>query len=362
MVGKSQKQDGNQETHTSSMVGKSQKLDGNQQTHTSSRVGKSQKQDGNQEMHTSSMVGKSQKQDGNQETHTSSIGGIESDQNAHVQREEPFISDNQHSKGELRYHDKETPFLQQGEGHFESSFSGEETASEVVDSAEPMTSSEWEVIPQPFKCFTCEERFQTRCQLFYHDLEVHVGITKPATLQSRDVSLKGSQKNLKEKITFNESGVKRMAENTLEELQPMKVIIREKENTGEKVNENHEKSEVSFKKAGAGNKPLQKYIVKQKIVQGDGKKIKINSENLVQIKETIEAITAKYPWNKTLIDTGGGSEVYEEGANIQPETFVIVKDDSQRGKGNQKTIGGYRIDVVTNYVLSQSQVKKLLQE
>ncbi|PNF15367.1 hypothetical protein B7P43_G01004 [Cryptotermes secundus] len=402
MEGKSQKQDGNQQTHTCSMERKSQRQGGNQQTYTSNMDGKSQKQDGNQHTHTSNMEGKSQKQDGiqhthtsnverksqrqvgNEQTHTSSTEGIECDQNACLQYEEPFISDNQNSKSELQYNDKENAFLQQGKGHFESSFSGEETPSEVVDLAEPMTSSESEVIPLPYKCFTCEERFQTRCQLFYHDLEVHVGITKPATLKSRDISLNSPQKNLKEKITLSEGGAKRIAENTLEEqqpmkkggvkriaenileeLQPMKVIITEKENTGEKVNEKQEKSEsrqVSFKKAGAGNKSAQKYIVKQNIEQGDGKKIKINTESLEQIKETIQAITAKYAQNKTLSDTGGGSEVHEQDADIQPKTFVIVKDDSQRGKGNQKTTGGYRIDVVTNYVLSQSQVKQLLQE
>jgi hypothetical protein len=190
------------------------------------------------------------------------------------------------------------------------------------------------------------------------------------TLQEQQPMKEGGVKiiaenTLQEQQPMKEGGVKRIAENILQEQQPMKVIIREKENAGEEVNEKHEKSEsrqVLFKQAGAGNKPVQKYIVKRKIVQGDGKEIKLNSENLEQIKETIEAITAKYPWNKTLIDTGGGSEVYEQGANIQPKTFVIVKDDSQRGKGNQKTIGGYRIDVVTNYVLSQSQVKQLLQQ
>jgi energy-converting hydrogenase A subunit M len=188
------------------------------------------------------------------------------------------------------------------------------------------------------------------------------------TLEEQHPMKEGGVKRIAENILeeqqpMKEGGVKRRAENAVKEQQPMKVIITEKENIGETVNEKHEQSEsrqVSFKKADAGNKPIQKCIVKQKIVQGDGKEIKINSESLEHIKETIEAITAKYPWNKTLIDTGDGSEVDEQGTKTQQKTFVVVKDDSRRGKGNQKTIGGYRIDVVTNYVLSQSQVKQLL--
>jgi hypothetical protein len=350
---------------TSSIGGKLQGQDGNQQTHISNTEGKSNKEDGNQQTHTSNMEGKSQKQDGNKQTRTSRMEEIGSDQNLHLQCEEPFISDNQHSEGELRYCDKETASVQKGEGHFESNFSGEGTTSEGVSLTEPTASSECEVISLPYKCFACEETFQTRCQLFYHDLEVHVGITKPATLQSRDTSLESCQKNLKEKRTLNEVAVKRKAENVPEEQQPKKVIITEKESTIKAAKEKHDESElrkVLFKKASAGNRLNKKFIVKQKIVQGDGKEIKINSENLEHIKETIQAITAKYPWNETLIDTEVGSEVDEHDAKTQPKTFVIVKDDSQTGKGDQKTTGGYRIDVVTNYVLSQSQIKQLLHE
>jgi hypothetical protein len=365
MEGKSQKQDGNQQTHISNMEGKSQEQDGNQHTHTSAMEGKSQKEDGNQQAHASDMEEKSQKQDGNEQMHTSRMEEIKSDQNPHLQCEEPFASDNQHSKCELRYCDKETASVQQGEGHFESNFSEEETTFEVTGLTEPTTSSECEIVSLPYKCVTCDERFQTRCRLFYHDLEVHVGITKPATLQSRDVSLESSQKKVKEKKALNEVIRKRTAESVLEEQQPMKVIITEEESTIEEVKEKHEESElrkVSFKKASAGNKLNQKFIVKQRIVQGDGKEIKINSENLEHIKETLEAITAKYPWNETLIGTGVGSEADEHNTERQPKTFVIIKDDSQTEGGNQKTTGGYRIDVVTNYVLSQSQIKQLLHE
>jgi hypothetical protein len=365
MEGKSQKEDRNQQTDTSNMDGKSKKKDWNQQAHTSNMEGKSQKKDGNQQTDTSNMEEKSKKEDGNEQTHTSRMEENGSDQNAYLECEEPFISDNQHSKDELRYCDKETAAIQKGEGHYESNFSGEETTSEVVGLTEPTTSSECEVISLPYKCFACEEEFQTRCQLFYHDLEVHVGITKPATLQSKNMSLESCQKNLKEKRTLNEVAVKRIAENIPEEQQPMKVMITEKESTIKAVKEIHEQSElkkVSLKKASAGNRLNKKFIVKQRIIQGDGKEIQMNSENLEHIKETIQAITAKYPWNETLIDTEVGSEVDEHDTKTQPKTFVIVKDDSQTGEGDQKTTGGYRIDVVTNYVLSQSQIKQLLHE
>jgi hypothetical protein len=361
MEERSQKQDGTQQIHISDLEEKSQK--GNQQTYISNREGKSQEQDGKQQRHVSSMEGKSQKQEGNEQIHTSSMEEIKSDQSSYLQCEEPCISDKQHSKCELHYLDKETTLVEQGKGNFESNFLGEETTSAVVGLTEPATSSECEVISLPYKCCTCEERFQTRCQLFYHDLEVHVGITKPETLHSKDISLKSSQKNVNETRTLNEVAMKRAAENILKEQQPMKVIITEKETTGEEVNEKNEKSErrrVSFKKARAGNKLIQKLIVKQKIVQGDGKEIEVNSGNLELIRGTIQAITAKYPWNETLFNTGEGNEVNEHDAEIQPKTFVIVKDDLHTGKGNQKTTGGYRIDVVTNYVLSQSQIKQLL--
>jgi hypothetical protein len=63
--------------------------------------GKSQKKDRSQQTHTSIIEGKSQKQYGNEQMHTSRMEGIGSDQNTYLQYEEPFTSDNQHSKSEL---------------------------------------------------------------------------------------------------------------------------------------------------------------------------------------------------------------------------------------------------------------------
>jgi hypothetical protein len=296
--------------------------------------------------------------------------GVTSDQNAYLACEESFISESQEIKFELD-HNKESEFLQQDDGSFESNYSveEEETMTEAQKLPKLMTSSESLPVPSSYKCPTCEEYFETKCHLFYHDLEVHIGVRKSTTVQSNIVSLKGAQKNLKEKTTLNEGGMKRIANNMPEEQQPMKMIITEEQSTREKDKEKQKvdkfmAKQVTFKKiwkADAGNKTIQKVIMKKRIMQGEGMKMKVESEKLDEyIQKTIEAITGKNPWDETSVERGEENKVNEQGDEMQPKTFVIVKDGSQSGEGKQKIPGRCRIDVVTNYVLSRSQVKQLL--
>jgi hypothetical protein len=286
---------------------------------------------------------------------------VTSDENAYLVSEESFTSES-----ELQDHNNEPEFLQQDDDHFESNVTGkgEETASETVKLPELMT-TESEGIPLPYKCPTCDESFETKCRLFYHDLEVHVGITKPGTAQS----IKGTQKNEKGKKTFNEGGMKRIAKYTPDEQQPMKVIITEKQSNGGKVKEKQKldrsiAKQVTIKKiwkADAGDRIIKKLIMKERIIQGKGMKRKVVSEKRDEhIKKTIEALTGKNLWKETSDEIGGENKVDEYGGQTQTKTFVIVKNGQQSGEGNRKISGGCRIDVITNYVLSQSQVKQFL--
>ena len=109
-----------------------------------------------------------------------------------------------------------------------------------------------------------------------------------------------------------------------------------------------------------GTEPIQKRIVKKRIIQGEGKTIKVRSGKHEHMQKTIQAITGKYPLNKTLVERGRGSELYKQGGQTQPKTFVVVKNGPQSGEGNKKKSGKYRIDVVTNYLVNKSQVEQFL--
>jgi uncharacterized C2H2 Zn-finger protein len=286
---------------------------------------------------------------------------VTSDQNAYPVSEESCTSES-----ELQHHNREPELLQQDDGHFESNVSGkgEETASERMKLPELVTTSESEGIPLPYKCPTCDKSFETKCHLFYHDLEVHVGITKPGTAQS----IKGIQKNEKKKATSSEGGMKRTAKHTSNEQQPMKVIITEKQSNGEKVKENQKidksiakQTTIKIWKVVAGDRVTKKLIMKERILHGKGMNMKEESEKLHKhIQKTIEGLTGKIPWKETSDEIGGENKVDEQGGQTQPKTFVIVKNGPQTGEGNQKVSRGCRIDVITNYVLSQSQVKQFL--
>jgi hypothetical protein len=418
---KSEKQDGDQQTDTCNMGRKSQKQDGDQHRYICNMGRKSEKQDGDQQTDSCNMGQNSQIQDRNPQRETSGIrkssdnvcqhrikmrgcesevdgqninsglerdtvevcssefeasthqirkhdGGL-SDQNTYLVCKESFISVSKQFVCEVQDHNKEAELLQQGSSHCESTVmgKGEENVSEVVNVPE-VTLPPSKGIRSPYKCHVCEESFGTKCDLFYHDLQVHVGIAKPKTIKSWKTSFKDAQNNLKEKTTLNKGEVKRKARNIPEEQQPVKVIITEAQNTDEQEKQkiqNRVAEQVTLNQiceADAGNKPIQKLILKKRIIQGDGTIIKVGSGKHEHVKKTIQAITGKYPWNETLVERGRGrgNELAEQGGQTQPKTFVIVKDGPQSGEGDQKKSGKYRIDVVTNYIVPKSQVKQFL--
>jgi hypothetical protein len=293
--------------------------------------------------------------------------GSLSDQNTYLISKESFISDSQQFVREVQDHNKEAELVQQVGGPCEYTVTGkaEENVPDVVNVPE-VTSPPSKGIPVPYKCHVCEETFGTKCDLFYHDLQVHIGITKPATTKSWDISFKGAQKNVKGETTLNKGEMKRKAKTIPEEQKPVKVIITEAQNTDEQEKQKIQTPVVEqvtlneICETDAGNKPVQKLILKKRIIQGDGKIIKVGSGKHEHIQKTIEAITGKYPWNKTLVERGRGGELDEEGGQTQTKTFVIVKDGPQSREVNQNKSGKYRIDVVTNYVVSKSQVKQFL--
>jgi hypothetical protein len=415
METKSQKQDGDEQTDTCNMGKKSQKQDEDHQADTCDSGRKLQIQDGNPQIDASGIIRSPEKHcrckscpdmfkssdivcqhqikihdseseveaqtmNSEQERDTVELCSLEvegsiheirkhdgglSNQNTYLICKESIISESQQFECEGQDHDKETELLQQDDDKSTVKGKGEESVSEVLNLPE-VTSSPSKVIPLPYKCHVCEESFGTKCDLFYHDLQVHVGITKPATVKSWDISFKGTQKNLKEKTTLNKGEMKRKAKIIPEEQQPVKVIITEQEDTNEQEElnvKNPVAEEVTLNdvcKTDVGNKPIQELVMKKGITQGHGKVMKVGSGKLEHIQKTIEAITAKYPWNKTLVERGRGSELGKQDSETQPKTFVIVKDGPQSGEGNTKKSGGYRIDVVTNYVVSKSQVKQFL--
>ena len=419
MGGKSQKQDGDQQTDTWNMGSKSQMQDGEQQRENCSMGRKSKKRDWDHQTDTWKTGRTSQKQDGYPQTEVSGItkssesvhqhkikmrdcdsevdtqnmnieqerqtvevcssefkgstheqrkydGGL-FDQNTYLLCTESFISDSQQFVCEVQDHNKEAELGQQGGGHCESTVTGreDENVSEVVN-LPVVTSSPSKGVPLPYKCHVCGESFGTKCDLFYHDLQVHVGITKPATIKSWDVSFKGAQENLKEKTTLNKGEMKRKANNITEEQQLVRVIITETQHTDKQDRQkikNPIAEQVTLNtmcETDPGNRPIQKCIMKKRIIQGEGKTIKVGSGKHEHMQKTIEAITGKHPWNKTLVERGRGSELDEQSGQTQPKTFVVVKNGPHSGEGNKKKSGKYRIDVVTNYVVSKSQVKQFL--
>ena len=412
------KQDGDQETVTGNMGRKSEKQDGDQQMDTGDMGRKSQKQAGNQQKGTCNMQPNSQIQDGypqtevsgmtkssdsvhqhkikmhdcesevdtknmdiEQERHTVEVcssefegstcekmkydGGL-FDQNMYPMLKKSFISDSQQFVCEVQDYNKEDELGQQGGRHRESTVTwrGGKNVSEIVNLPEVTSPSKG--ISLPYKCHVCGECFGTKCDLFYHDLQVHVGITKPATIKSWDKSFKDSQKNLKEKTTLNKGEMKRKATNIPEEQQSLKVIITEKQHTDKQERQkikNPVAEQVTLNticETDPGTEPIQKRIVKKRIIQGEGKTIKVRSGKHEHMQKTIQAITGKYPLNKTLVERGRGSELYKQGGQTQPKTFVVVKNGPQSGEGNKKKSGKYRIDVVTNYLVNKSQVEQFL--
>jgi hypothetical protein len=227
-------------------------------------------------------------------------------------------------------------FLQQNNNHSESNLSGkgEDTASETVDLPELMTSYESEGIPLPYKCPTCDESFETKYRLFYHELEVHIGITKPRTVQS----IKGNKKNEAGKTSLHDGGKKRIAKTTHDEQQPMKVIITEKQSSGQELKEKQNT-----------DKSVPTQVTMKKIWKADaGNKI-TSTKTLIMKEEKI-----KIPWKKISNErVGGENKVDEQDDQTPAKTYVIEKNEPQSGEG------GYIIDV-TNYVLSQSQVNQFL--
>ncbi|XP_021916512.1 zinc finger protein 836-like isoform X2 [Zootermopsis nevadensis] len=263
-------------------------------------------------------------------------GSVTSDQNVYVVSEELFTSGS-----DSQDHNKEPEFLQQGDDYFESSISKKEegSASETIKFPERMTSSTSQETPLPYKCHTCGKSFETKCHLFYHDLEVHVGITKPGNVQS---------------TTSNEGGMKRIAKRTLEQ-KPMKVKVKEKQ----KVDAPKAKQLTIKKiwKADARDRIIEKIIMKERIIKGKGMKTKVEGEKLHEhIQKNIEVFTGKSPWKEKSDEIGGENKVVVQSGQTQQRTFVIIKKGSQSGEGNQKV----SLDVITNYVLSQSQVKQFL--
>lgn len=418
MERKSEKQDGDQQMDTGNMGRKSQKQGGNQQKDTWNMGRKSQQQDGNQQTHTCNMRPNSQIQDGypqtevsgitessdsvhqhkikmhdcesevdtqnmntEQERHTVKVcisefkgsthekrtydGGL-FDQNTYLMCKGSFISDSQQFVCEVQDHNKEAELGQQGGRHCESTVTWRRgrNVSEIVNLPEVTSPSKG--IPLPYKCHVCGECFGTKCDLFYHDLQVHVGITKPATIKSWDKSFKDPQKNLKEKTTLNMGEMKRKANNIPEEQQPVKVVITETQHTDKQDRQkikNPVAEQVTLSaicETDPGNEPIQKCIMKKRIIQGEGKTIKVRSGKHEHMLKTVQAITVKYPWNKTLVERGRGNELDKQGGQTQPKTFVVVKNGPQSGEGNKNKSGKYRIDVVTNYLVTRSQVKQFL--
>lgn len=415
---KSEKQDGDQQMNTGNMGRKSQKQDGNQQKDTWNMGRKSQQQDGNQQTDTCNMQPNSQIQDGypqtevsgitkssdsvhqhkikmrdcelevdtqnmntEQERHTVEVCSSEFEGSTHENREydgglfdlktylmckESFISDSQQFVCEIQDHNKEAELGQQGGRHceFTVTWRGCKNVSDIVNLPEVISPSKG--IPSPYKCHVCGEGFGTKCDLFYHDLQVHVGITKPATIRSWDKSFKDAEKNLKEKPTLNMGEMKRKANNIPEEQQPVKVIITETQHTDRQDRQkikNLVAEQVTLNticETDPGNEPIQKRIMKKRIIQGEGKTIKVRSGKHEHMQKTIQAITGRYPMNKTLVERGRESELDKQGGQTQPKTFVVVKNGSQSGEGDKKKSGKYRIDVVTNYLVTKSQVNQFL--
>ena len=411
---KSEKQDGDQQMDTGNTGRKSQKQDGNQQKGTWNMGIKSQQQDGNQQTDICNMRPNSQIQDGypqtevsaitkssnsvhrhkikmhdcesevdtqnmniKQERHTVEVCSSEFEGSTHEKRnydgglfdhmhKESFILDRQQFVCEVQDHNKEAELGQQGGRHCEytATWRGGKNMSEMV--ILPQVTSPSKGIPLPYKCQVCGECFGTKCDLFYHDLHVHVGIKKPATIKSWDKSFKDAQKNLKEKTILTKGDMKRKANNIPEEQQPVKVIITDTQHTDKQDRQNIKNpvaEQVTLNticETDPGNEPIQKGIVKRRVMQEEGKTIKVRSGKHEHMQETIQAVTGKYPWNKTLIERGRGSDLDKQGGQSQPKTFVVVKNGPQNGEGNNKKSGKYRIDVVTNYLVTKSQVKQFL--
>ena len=414
---KSEKQDGDQQLDTGNTGRNSQKQDGNQQKDSWKMGRKSQQQDGNQQTYICNLRPNSQIQDGylpmevsgitkssdsvhrhkikmhncvsevdtqnmniEQESHTVEVcssefegsthekrnydGGL-FDQNTYHMHKESFILDRQQFVCEVQDHNKEAELGQQSGRHCESTVTwrGGKNVSDMV--ILPEVTSPSKGIPLPYKCQVCGEYFGTKCDLFYHDLHVHVGIKKPATIKSWDKSFKDAQKNLKEKATLTMGDMKRKANNIPEEQQPVKVIITDTQHTDKQDKQNIKNpvaEQVTLNticETDPGNEPIQKGIMKKRIMQGEEKTIKVKSGKHEHMQETIQAITGKYPWNKTLVERGRGSELDKQGGQTQPKTLVVVKNGPQNGEGNNKKSGKYRIDV-TNYLVTKSQVKQFL--
>ena len=414
----SQKQDGDQETDTCNLGRKSEKQDGDQQIDTGNMGRKSQQQDGNQQTDTCNMRPNSHIQDGypqtevsgitkssdsvhqhkikmhdcesevdtqnmniEQERHTVEVCSLEFegsthekrnydgglfDQNMYHMHKESFILDRQQFVCEVQDRNKEAELGQQGGRHCVSTVTwrGVKNVSEMLNL--PDVTSPSKGIPLPYKCQVCGECFGTKCDLFYHDLHVHVGIKKPATIKSWDKSFKDAQNNLKEKTTLSKGEMKRKANNIPEEQQPVKVIITETQHTDKQDRQkikNPVAEQVTLNticETDPGNEPILKRIMKKRIMLGEGKTIKVRSGKHEHMQKTIQAITGKYPWNKTLVERGRGSELDKQCGQTQPKTFVVVKNGPQSGEGNNKKSGKYRIDVVTNYLVTKSQVNQFL--